>query len=223
MHRTYYHFTGQHKGYMTDQDYFDLPDVSNSDLTYLQYELSGRELPDLTDAFELGTLVDAMITEPERVSHIRQTLDGNSQRFFKKALAMTKAFRNDALANTLIKGCEFQKVSRKQRLFTWNDVEFWLPCRCKWDFFGHVSGDIKTTAATTQKQFVAACEYFGYFRSRAWYMDIEETERDVLIGISKVNHKVFYVKINRGDERHTQGVREYTDLALKYWALKMKE
>ena len=47
--------------------YFLRPEVSNSDLTALKYEMSGYELPDMTDVFAFGNLVDAMITEPHRI------------------------------------------------------------------------------------------------------------------------------------------------------------
>ena len=136
---------------------------------------------------------------------------------------MYDAFRMNNTCKSIVSSCIFQKISQTDRLFDWNGLEFWLPVRCKWDFFGHISGDIKSTAATTQKQFEAACQHFDYYRSRAWYMDIENTRQDLLIGISKVNFKIFYVRIIRGDEKHQQGVADYTDLALKYYILKYQK
>ena len=205
-----------------NDNYFHLPGVSNSDLTALKNELSGRELPDMTDAFRFGTLIDAMITEPHRIDWWRKLIDGEPVEpiEWNKAKRMYDAFRNNNTCKSIIASAIFQKVSQTDRLFDWNGLEFWLPVRCKWDFFGHISGDIKSTAATTQKQFEAACQHFDYYRSRAWYMDIEKTNRDVIIGISKVNYKIFFVKIERGDANHTQGVQDYTDLALKWWVLK---
>ncbi|MFZ1790422.1 MAG: hypothetical protein WAT92_19025 [Saprospiraceae bacterium] len=45
-----------------DTDYFKIPAVSNSALTQLKYEIYGRELPDLSEAFYFGSLVDAMLS-----------------------------------------------------------------------------------------------------------------------------------------------------------------
>lgn len=203
---------------MTDP-YFDLPQVSNSDLTALKHHLTGVDFNPPEEAFAFGSLVDAMITEPDRIDWFRKTLNGQPVEDFDRAKACFRAFNKHHLAPAFIKGAEFQKVSIKERLFEWEGLEFWLNCRCKWDFFGHISGDIKTTTATTQKQFESACDYFDYFRQRAWYMDLENTDRDVLIGISKVNYKVFIIKIERNDENYLKGKAQYTDLAMKYWAL----
>lgn len=201
-------------------NYFDLPSVSNSDLTKLKNELSGQDNFDPTRAFALGSLLDAMITEPHRVCYISKKLDGVAQEDFDLSRKMAKAFNENSYARMLISGAEFQKISVKDRILTYNDFEFSLSCRCKWDFFGAVSGDIKTTTAKTQKEFEAACNHFDYFRSRAWYMDIEGRDRDVIIGISKVNFKVFFVKIERGDANYIKGLEDYLELAFKYWVLK---
>ena len=112
-----------------------------------------------------------------------------------------------------------QHVSVGRRKFTHMGIDFELDCRCKWDFFGHIAGDIKTTAATTQKQFEAACLHFDYPRSRAWYMDLEKTGRDIIIGVSKVNFKVFVLPIERNDRFYNIGKEQYTELAFRYWAI----
>lgn len=171
------------------------------------------------EAYAFGSLLDAMITEPHRVNFVYKTLDGQPAKDFDKAVRMAKAFHGNTTCNTILKGADFQKVSIARRSFDWQGLQFELDCRCKWDFFGNISGDIKSTAATSQKQFMAACHYFDYFRSRAWYMDIENTDRDLLIGISKVNYKIFLIPIVRGDDLYRLGKRQYTELAMKYWAI----
>lgn len=212
---------------MNPDPYFLRSEVSNSDLTSLKNELYGRDDCDPTSAYAFGTLVDAMITEQERIHFLNKTIDGlTMQQFglsyadFDKAKAMMKAFRNDSFCKMAVHSASYQKVSTSERTFSHMGIEFTMPVRCKWDFFGHMSGDIKSTMATTQKQFEAACHYFDYFRSRAWYMDIENTNRDVLIGISKVNYKIFVIPIIRGSTYYELGKQQYTELAFKYWALK---
>jgi len=200
--------------------YFSRPEVSNSDLTALKYELSGYELPDMTEVFAFGNLVDAMITEPDRIDWWRKLLDGHPAKDFDKAKKMYKAAMEDSRVLAVLKNAKMQHVSIGERKFLWTDIDFELQCRCKWDFFGHIAGDIKTTAATTQKQFEAACLHFDYPRSRAWYMDLERTGRDLIIGISKVNFKVFFLPIERNDKYYKAGKEQYTELAFRYWVLK---
>jgi hypothetical protein len=80
-------------------------------------------------------------------------------------------------------------------------------------------GDIKSTVCTTQKAFEQSLEYFDYDRQRAWYMDISGAVRDVLIGISKENFKVFIVTITRDSEIYKRGREKYQELAFRYWYL----
>jgi len=204
-------------------DYFRRSEVSNSDLTKLKYQLSGRELPDMSAALLFGTVVDAMITEPFRINKIDRSLDGyiDIKHIYDSCERCVKALRNDTKAWTIITKADKQKISTSERQLSYNGVQFTLPVRCKWDFFGSISGDLKTTAAKTQKEFEAHCEYLEYYRARAWYMDIDNTNVDLIIGVSKHNQKIFYKKIIRGDENYQKGRQQYLELAFKYWILKM--
>ena len=60
---------------MIAQDYFHLPYVSNSNLTELWLMLSGREMPDVSEALAFGSLFDAILTEPHRINLYQKTLD----------------------------------------------------------------------------------------------------------------------------------------------------
>jgi len=204
---------------LNQDPYFSRPEVSNSDLTALKYEMAGYELPDMTDIFAFGNLVDAMITEPHRIDWWRKLLDDNPAKDFDIAKKMYDVAKNDYRVASILKNSKMQHVSIGRRKFNHIGIDFELNCRCKWDFFGHISGDIKTTAATTQKQFEAACLYFDYPRSRAWYMDLEKTGRDIIIGISKVNFKIFFMPIERNDKMYNIGKQQYTELAFRYWAI----
>ena len=50
-------------------------------------------------------------------------------------------------------------------------------------------------------------------------MDIEGHNNDMLIFISKVNYKIFYVPIKRGDELYNQGRKEYQDLLYNWFQM----
>ena len=207
-------------------DYFDRPEVSNSNLTALKRELNPPAFyHDPTDAYAFGTLIDAMITEPDRIDWVRKLIDGQPTKDFDKAYRMKREFDKNSTCTSLINGADFQRISIsnmdiEHETWTGGRVKFNLDVRCKWDFFGHISGDLKSTTAISQKQFEAACRHFDYYRSRAWYMDIENTDRDIIIGISKVNYKIFFVPIVRDDENYLAGKQQYSELAFKWWALK---
>jgi hypothetical protein len=101
-------------------------------------------------------------------------------------------------------------------------IFFELTMRCKYDLWADVlryGGDIKSTTATTQKQFEEACRHFDYDRQRAVYMTLSGAQKDVLIGISKVNLKVFKLFIDRKSEFYLSGMQKFRELAFKYWTL----
>jgi hypothetical protein len=206
--------------------YFGRNEVSNSDLSWLKDYWSDNKMDEVSKekAYKFGTLIDAVITEPFKVDYFKFQVDGvqYSEEDFEKAIQMKKAFMKDPLAQNLLKQSDTQKVMITNRTFTYDEVEFSLDTRCKWDLWMDGlgwGGDLKSTTATTQKQFEEAVRYFDYDRQRAWYMDIAGSNQDVLIGVSKENFKVFKVPIRRGDELYNSGLNKYNQLAFKWWAL----
>lgn len=211
-----------------DQDpYYGRPEVSNSDLSDMKRYWEPEVLRyDKEQAYRFGTLIDCMITEPHKVNFFQYTCAGNlyTREDFALAEEMKKAFYRMPFCKMLAEHAEYQKVSVRQGFaIEHTGVKFTLDVRCKWDLFAmprlQISGDIKSTAAETQKQFEEACHYFEYFRQRAWYMDIEGVNKDMLIGISKKNRKVFLVPTVRGDDNYKEGKAQYQDLAFKYATL----
>lgn len=209
---------------MTDP-YFSRSEVSNSDLSWLkEYYQPMKVLFDKDKAYKFGTLIDAILTEPHKVDFFQFTVDGiqYTREDFELANQMKRSFLKDELCQHLLKVSDTQTVMTKQRSFQFEGVEFSLNTRCKWDIWSGrlgYGGDIKSTTATTQKQFEEVVRYFDYDRQRAWYMDISGSNQDVLIGISKKNYKVFKVPVRRGDELFNQGVKKYSELAFKWWSL----
>lgn len=208
--------------------YFNLPYCSNSDLTALKkYFMSQDQIRETYDAYRFGTLVDAVITEPSKVDHFKLTIAGHdytySQDEFDIAKAMLRSVRENQFVNSLLKQSTFQKVVIKDNLpFEFDGIEFSLSVRAKWDLFLESlgwGGDIKSTTATTLKQFIEACYYFDYHRQRAFYMDMVGSTQDILIGISKKNFKVFVLPIKKGDDFYNAGKAQYQELAFKYWTL----
>ncbi|MFB6453747.1 hypothetical protein ACE38W_00625 [Chitinophaga sp. Hz27] len=207
--------------------YYGRPEVSNSDLSEIKKYWQPQQVTyDLEQAYKFGTLIDCMITEPDKIDYFQYTCAGvqYTSADFIRAESMKKAFYRDPLCVAMANQSQYQKVSiRKNFPIMYGGFVFTLDVRCKWDLFIDncmvPSGDIKSTTATTQKQFEAAVRYFDYDRQRAWYMDIEGRDKDILIGISKVNYKVFKVPIVRGSELYLSGREKYEELAFKYWYL----
>lgn len=206
--------------------YYGRPEVSNSDLSELKKYFSPPSYAmDLEDAYRFGNLVDAMITEPERVDHLKKQVDGVQFKDDEWNLSydMLKAFRNDPICAQYLKMASGQSVfTNPDFKITFDGFEFSLPVRCKYDLWFEIiksGSDIKSTAATTQKQFEDACKYFDYDRQRAWYMDITGAKQDMLIGISKKNKKIFKLPITRDSNFYKEGKEKYQELAFKYWML----
>lgn len=207
------------------EGYYERNEVSNSDLSWLNsYWKPEMDEVVKQKAYKFGSLIDAIITEPETVDYFKYTVGQvqYSQEDFEKGIEMKKSFMKDDLAKHILTQSETQKVMIRSKNFNYDDVDFMLNVRCKWDLWMPNlgwGGDLKSTTATTQKQFEEAVRFFDYDRQRAWYMDIAGSNQDVLIGVSKVNHKVFKVPIRRDDELYKSGLRKYNELAFKWWAL----
>jgi len=211
---------------MIGQDsYYSRPEVSNSDLSALKnYFMPKDYVMDVTAAYRFGNLIDAMITEAHRCDHYNLRVDGEqfSRTEWAHAAEMRKAFLKDPFAQQIMKVCSGQAVKAGIVQLDYEGIFFELMMRCKYDLWADAlryGGDIKSTTATTQKQFEEACRHFDYDRQRAVYMNLSGAEKDVLIGISKVNLKVFKLFIDRKSEFYLSGMQKFRELAFKYWTL----
>lgn len=212
------------------QSYYSRKEVSNSDLTQLKNLLHPRlQYGDREAAFRFGSLVDALVTEPFRVNRYRFTVDDvqYSEDEFEHATQMLRALRSEArrdafLAKVLETADTQRCMFNKRQQFQYGGFSFSLDTRCKWDWFltpYGFGGDLKTTFASTQKEFDEAVDFFDWDRSRAWYMDIARSDRDFIYGISKKNGRVFKKFINRDDAIYKRGREKYEELAFQYWCL----
>ena len=210
--------------------YYLRTEVSNSDLTELKNYLYPRtQYGDKEKAFKFGTLVDALITENERVHYSKRMVDDvtYSREDFELGLAMREALRKEArkdeFLRAVLSNSDTQKfmVNKSQR-FLYGNFEYTLDTRCKWDWwlpsFGF-GGDLTTTFAESQNQFNEAIDFFDWDRSRAWYMDIAGSQQDFIYAISKKNLKIFKAFIRRDDDTYKRGKEKYDELAFKWWML----
>lgn len=208
--------------------YYLRSEVSNSDLTALKELLHPRlQFGNREEAFRFGNLVDAIITEPARVNYYRLTVDDTpyTEDEFRHAQEMYKslrmAARRDKFLDYVLNHAETQRfMVDKARQFDYCGFSYTLPTRCKWDWWlGEFGGDLKSTFASSQKEFEVAIDFFDWDRSRAWYMDIARSDRDFIYAISKKNCNVFKKQITRGDAIYKAGRDKYEELAFQYWCL----
>ena len=205
--------------------YYLRPEVSNSDLSRLKNELYPRDVVyDVENAYRFGNLLDCMITEPARVNFFKCEVAGEKfpREDFERAERMKSSFYRDPFCRDILKGASTQKTMVRRQKFSYGGFRFELDTRCKWDLLrpdlGY-GGDIKSTTAKTQTEFEAAAKYFDYDRQRAWYMAISGSNRDVIIGISKVNFRVFKIFIKKGDSFYNSGVEKYNELAFRWFLI----
>lgn len=215
-----------------NENYYERSEVSNSDLTELKNLLHPHiQYGDKQAAFRFGSLVDAIITEPERVNYFQHTVDNvqYTEEEFEHAKEMLRSLRHEARTDTFLK--KVLEISdtqccmvNKQQGFEYGGFAFTLDTRCKWDWFlgkFGFGGDLKTTFASTQKEFDEAVDFFDWDRSRAWYMDLAHSDRDFIYAISKKNCCVFKKFINRDDATYQRGREKYEELAFQYWCLNL--
>ena len=184
--------------------YYSRTEVSNSDLTELKNYLYPRaQYGDKEKAFKFGTLVDALITENDRVRYDKLMVDDYvyTTEEFELGLEMRKALRKEAekdlfLAVVLAQSDTQKFMVNKQQEFHYGNF------------------------AESQAQFDEAIDFFDWDRSRAWYMDIAGSEQDFIYAISKKNCKIFkHFITDRNHPTYTKGKEKYEDLAFKWWQL----
>lgn len=207
-------------------DYYSRPEVSNSDLSALKDYLECRDFEDLNKekAYRMGSLIDAIITEPEKVNFYKYSFGDTvvPKEEFELALLMKRSFMRDPLASSMLKLSNTQQIFVENANLLYGDFQFTLRMRCKYDLWippANYGGDLKSTTATTQQQFEDAIRHFDYDRQRAVYMTLSGAKKDVLIGVSKKNLKVFKVFITRESELYKSGMEKFVDLAFKWYTL----
>lgn len=202
-------------------DYFSHPFMSNSKLSSYARELG--LIPEISDKnqkdnYRLGTLFDLLITEPERVDRLNGKLIGTDYTFTKEEFE-----QSSKMANSLYKSAIYTKINQfnlefQKEIYDENFKLFGLPIPFKAKLDIYLPGwvlDIKTTDATSQKQFETSCDLFGYYRQMYLYMKLTGAKHSTLIGVSKkAPHKVFEVHFNN-KSAHYLPTEDFLKMLLK--------
>ena len=211
-------------------NYYELDAVSNSDLSEFRRVYYGYKEPQgLENVFAFGSLVDAMRTEKNKLNPYSRSLTDDYGRViyfevdvwrFAERLAIEMG--KDPTVALLSPHMVGQYVFVRTLQFIYEGDEYTIQGRCKFDGFAKMFStglDYKTLSCTTQKQFVESISHFDYDRAAAWYMDLARIDYFWIIGISKINMKLFKYAIQRGDAMHTLGVQKYSRLAFGWVTL----
>lgn len=201
--------------------YFDQAGLSNSGLSQFEQGLSTQDAFDSYEAFRLGTLCDAVITEHAKVNYILFTIQDQSYTYtreeFAWALRMRVAFFLDVVCKMLHRQSSFQ-VEMFVMVDFGGEIGL-LYCKCKFDGFiwsAHWGWDLKSTMATTEAQFDHCIDRFNYDRAAYFYMEVSKSDRFCILGVSKKNQKIFKRFIVRGDPVWCRGRDKCHELLKKY-------
>lgn len=213
---------------MTLSEYYAHPYLSNSALTKMENDLSGQDQYDATDAYAMGGLIDAMLTQPDSVDYLLFRVKDRDYAYTREQFDLARRMKVCALCDPLVRMIVAQ--GSHQHPFLREGVEFdvdglLIPrdCRCLYDSWlppVRWGADFKSTTATTQAGFEAACRKFDYPRGRVFYCKLSGAEKDVVIGISKKSpHRVFKVFMHKGDALWQEGEARLNTLIKKHYLL----
>lgn len=170
--------------------------VSASKLIRFKKWLDGVEekQEDENQAIKIGNLIDALITQPDRINMFSKLFAGHifSNDEYELINKMHHSFLNfihasgiDLLIKHSQKQCKYSKVMTYQE----SDLHIQAPMKCIYDIVTNdntIGIDIKTTQATTKKAFINGLKYTDQDQSRYIYNSLSNLKNDYIIGISKI-------------------------------------
>lgn len=210
------------------EDYFKSPFLSNSKLSAFGAELGllrGYGDNDPTENYRLGTLFDLLATEPSRIDRLNNVLIDTEYSFTDEELKenerMLKKLNNHPVYKAILSlnpSYQTEIYNPNFRFDNLPPVEF----KAKLDLFiKNWVIDLKTTACTTQSQFEAACEMFGYYRQLILYMMLTNSNKATIIGVSKKKpYNVFIINFDKKHELYQKYYDQIKLLMFKYIMLK---
>jgi hypothetical protein len=157
-------------------NYYDIPHISNSDLTAFKYKLFGLEYSAPKKAFSFGDALHGLLLEPGKYATVPEGVDG------KLLSRLCELVRADRICKWYL------KFSRKEQVQLFTDLDTGLACKSKLDILyrRHTILDLKTTSARTYAEFIACCQKYDYDRQAAFYLDSIGGKRFIFVGIQKI-------------------------------------
>jgi hypothetical protein len=205
-----------------EEAYRSHPFVSNSDLSKMKGGAINLEV------FRFGTLFHSITLEFKTVNLLTGKIIGKDYQYsaaeMKLAREMRIAFLNDSLCRQLLDSCSVEvEMYNENTPFTHDGMNFCIDTKRKYDLWSWQAGwggDIKSTSATTEREFLRDVDQFDYDRGRVFYSAGSGSQQDIIIGVSKkAPHKVFKVWMKKGDPIWQRGEEKMNALAFDYWTL----
>lgn len=148
--------------------------------------------------FNFGSLVDALITEPEKINTEKMVFD-NTTRYgseilpikpedLELAYRMQQALEQDEFGQYLTQYAKKLPFENDNfRVFS-GDRVYSIDTSGELDLAApafKIAGDIKVTACRTQEEFVKKVIELNYPQQGSWYMDNKDIDQFVFCGLSK--------------------------------------
>ena len=198
--------------------YYQLPRISNTDLTIAAHILQGIPYEKPETAFRLGGAFHELLLEPEKFR--TESCEGLN-------IALLYRMHRTVVSNQYCKSLLDQ--SEKEKTILWKESTTGVLCKSKLDVV--VEGithsplitDFKTTSARSLKGFVNCCRQYNYDRQMAFYADSIGAKQVCLIGVSKKAKRLFFVQKYASSVFIAEGRRKYQYLLQKIKALDMYE
>ena len=191
-----------------------LPHVSNTDLSTLKAELLGQPRRASTPALTFGTAFHEAVLEPARYSP-PATLAPAQRRLLDTLAAAVR--RNRYCRDLLYRGTP-------ELTHTATHTETGLTVKIRPDLLlttprlgRRVLVDFKTTSCRDYAQFAATVEQYDYDRQAAFYLDVLQADRFLIIGVQKRSpNDIWLVELSADADTMAQGRKKYQRLLRAY-------
>ncbi len=203
--------------------YYQLPCISNSDLTIAAHILQGipyrkPETASTVDAVRLGGAFHELLLEPEKFR--TESCEGLDINLLYR---MHRTVVSNQYCKSLLDNSE------KEKTILWQEPTTGVRCKCKLDMVmegttpGPLITDFKTTSARSLKAFVNCCQQYNYDRQMAFYADSIAAKQVCLIGVSKKAKRLFFVQKYASSAFIAEGRRKYRFLLQRIRELDLYE
>ncbi|AII53846.1 PD-(D/E)XK nuclease-like domain-containing protein [Hymenobacter sp. APR13] len=208
-----FHTVTAHPG-LTQAQHRALPFVSNTDLSNLKNEALGITRTGNPQALIFGSAFHEAVLEPHRY-HAPQGLPPAQLRLLDNLAAAVR--RQRYCRDLLYRGTA-------ELTHTATHTETGLTVKIRPDLLlvtprlgRRVLVDFKTTSCRDYAQFVATIEQYDYDRQAAFYTDVLQADRFLIVGVQKkAPHDIWLVELSADADTMAQGRKKYRRLLRAY-------
>ncbi len=191
-------------------DYYQLPRISNSDLTIAMHLITHTPYRKPETAFRFGGVFHELLLEPEKFrAESCEELD------IRLLYRMYRTVISNQYCQSLLQDSE------KEKVVLWQESTTEIACKCKLDLIVDPNSetpyvvDFKTTSARNLSAFLNCCRMYHYDRQMAFYADSIGAKQVCLIGVSKKVKRLFFVQKYATSAFVEEGRRKYRHLLRK--------